>query len=97
MKTGGSFRFIGVVAALAMGAAFAFSLERNEHRRLSRELQDARREVEAAEVLRRQNDRLREQILSADELERLRSDHAALPRLRAELEELRKRAAGATP
>lgn len=38
--------------------------------------------------LRDENRRLRAQQISSTELERLRSDHAALPRLRAELEAL---------
>lgn len=48
--------------------------------------------LDAAELaqLREENRRLRAQQISPAELERLRSDHVALPRLRAELEALRR-------
>jgi uncharacterized protein involved in exopolysaccharide biosynthesis len=44
--------------------------------------------------LRAENARLRSGQISEEELERLRADHAALPRLRAEIEALRKRIEG---
>ena len=50
--------------------------------------------IEVAELVRLQgeNQRLRENQISAAELARLRADHDALPRLRAELEALNKSA-----
>jgi hypothetical protein len=49
-------------------------------------------QVDAGELgrLQAENRRLRGQQISADELAALRADHAALPRLRAELAELMK-------
>jgi len=54
------------------------------------ELEVARQEAGDLERLRVENKRLRDRQISAAELEALRADHAALPRLRAEIEALNK-------
>jgi len=55
------------------------------------ELELARVEAGEWERLRAENQRLRSQQISAAELEVLRADHAALPRLRAEIEALKRK------
>jgi hypothetical protein len=85
-----NFRFVVLVAVLAIaGGALLISLG-NESRLLRTELDLARAEQNEEERLGAENRRLRARQISAAELEVLRADHAALPRLRAELEALKK-------
>lgn len=79
-----------VVGAIACGVAFG----RMETARLRYELQEQRELGARREELRAENARLRSGQIALEELERLRADHAALPRLRAEIEALRKRIDG---
>jgi len=55
----------------------------------------AQDELRQLERLRVENSRLRERSLASAELERLRADHAALPRLRQELDQLARQTAPA--
>ena len=87
-----SLGFFVTIGALVVAAGFAFGHQRREQATLRAEIELARSEVADVDALRRENQRLRENQIPAAELERLRADHAALPRLRAELEELGKRA-----
>ncbi len=59
------------------------------------EIEHLRAENRDFEPLRAENQRWRGRQISAAELELLRADHAALPRLRAELEALKKGAQAA--
>ena len=85
------YRFIVVSSAIILITGTGIVFQQREGRTLRVELQDAKR-IEAEVVrLRSENERLQSQQISATELERLRSDHAALLRLRSELNELKKR------
>lgn len=55
---------------------------------LQSEIKAMRPRVTDAASAQAENERLRQKQVSSDELARLRADHAALPRLRAELESL---------
>lgn len=82
--------FVGVLLVLALlGTAWAV-WQRHERAILRAKLEHARLEAGEWERLRAENERLRARQISAAELERLRADHAALPRLRAELETARR-------
>ena len=90
-------RFIVLVAAVILIAGSAIAYQRSEDRVLRLELQDAKRAETEIAQLRKENERLKSRQIPTAELERLRSDHAALPRLRAELNDLRKRTSSAAP
>jgi hypothetical protein len=83
-------RFVFAIVLTGISIAGGAALARQRHQ--SMELRGAleRAKSEAAELgrLREENRRLRAQQIPPAELARLRSDHAALPRLRAELEAL---------
>ena len=81
--------FIVVIAILAAGGA-SLTSQWQQTMSLRAELEVTRMEAIELAHLRAENKRLREQQISAAELQRLRDDHAALPRLRAELEALNK-------
>jgi hypothetical protein len=83
---------VGGVAVCVIGGGVAFG--RMETARLRYELQGLREQCARKVELRAENARLRSGQISEEELERLRADHAALPRLRAEIEALRKRIEG---
>jgi hypothetical protein len=93
MKAFWSPGFIALVLAVGAGAAFVLVRQAAETAALRTELELARLEAADLPALRAENQRRRAQQIPAAELQRLRDDHAALPRLRAELEALRKAAA----
>lgn len=76
--------------ALVVGCCVAIAWQARETLRLRAELEVARLEAAESESLRAENQRLRAKQIPAAELEALRADHAAVLRLRAELESLRK-------
>ena len=90
-------RFILILVTLGTISVVALNHERGNHRRLIREVEIAQREAMTADKLRSENERLRALQVPSAELDRLRADHAALVRLRAELEDLRKRAPAVSP
>lgn len=81
--------FLLVLTVLTIAGATALTTQWRQSMQHRLALEHAK--LDAAEVtrLREENRRLRAQQISPAELERLRSDHAALPRLRAELEAVR--------
>ena len=97
MRPRSQFRFIVSVVATILLAVGSIAYQRSESRVLRLELQEAKRaEIEIAQ-LRKENERLKGRQIPVAELEQLRSDHAALPRLRMELSDLRKRTSSAAP
>ena len=95
MKHRLSLGFIVVVAALAVAGGAGLASQWQQTMALRSELELARLEVGELERLRAENKRLRDQQVSAAELEALRADHAALPRLRTEIEALKRTTPGA--
>jgi hypothetical protein len=91
------FRFLFCANALILIALLGIVYQRSENRVLRLELQDVKRAETELVQLRKENERLKSRQIPAAELEQLRSDHAALPRLRAELSDLRKRASAGAP
>jgi len=83
--------FVVALLAVAGVAAAALLSQRQEAALLRAELELARLEAADQARLAAENDRLRAQQVSPAALERLRADHAAVVRLRAELEALRKK------
>ena len=83
----------GALVGLA-GLAGALAVQRREMGDLRRELARHSEGRMQVEVARAENERLKGQQVSAEELARLRADHAALPRLRREIEELKARIEG---
>jgi hypothetical protein len=83
----GFFVVVGVVAMAAVVSNGRQWLKRMELRTAA---EIARLETSELSRLEAENRRLRGQQISAEELAALRADHAALPRLRAELAELAK-------
>ena len=90
-------RFMLVLAATLFIAGSGIAYQRSESRALRLEWQEAKRVASEIAQLRTENERLKSGQIPAAELEQLRSDHAALPRLRAEVSELRKRVPAAAP
>lgn len=82
--------FAGVLASMMLAGAAWGMWQRHEQTILRARLEHARLEASELERLRAANERLRAQEIPVAELERLRADHAALPRLRAELEAARR-------
>lgn len=80
-----------MVALLVVGGA-GFGTQWQKTMLLRGELDGLRDQERELKALRAANERLREQQVSAAELTALRADHAALPRLRAEMEALTKHA-----
>ena len=91
------FRFLVSVGGLTLIVLIGIAYQRSESRALRLELQDAKRVATEIVQLRKENERLKSGQIPAAELEQLRSDHAALPRLRAELSELKKRTSATVP
>jgi predicted aminopeptidase len=83
---------IAAGGVLALGAGAGQACWRTTE--LRDEVRALREQVALIEGVRAENARLRAAQISPEELERLRADHAALPRLRAEIEALRKRIGG---
>ena len=78
-----------MVAALVIAGGAGLVLQWQQTMQLRGELERARFETEKLAQLRAENQRLRDRQIPAEKLEALRADHAALPRLRAELEALK--------
>ena len=85
-----SFGFPAVVIGLAIASGVGLAAQWQKTLLLRGELERVRWEAEELERLRAENLRLRGKQISPAELEALRADHAAVTRLRAELEVLRK-------
>lgn len=83
----------GGLAGLILLAG-AVAVQRREMGDLRRELAQRTAVRMKVDVERTENERLKGQQVSAEELARLRADHAALPRLRREIEELKARIEG---
>jgi len=90
VKTPLSWRFLVSFVGLIGAIGAVLGSQRHQTLALRRELQVARLETGELIQLRAENQRLKAQVIPDALLERLRADHAALPRLRAELEGLRK-------
>ena len=95
MKPRSSFGFVVVVVALVVAGGVGLASQWRQTILLRSELDLARMEASELERLRAENQRLRDRQISAAELAVLRADHAALPRLRAELDALAQQAAKA--
>jgi hypothetical protein len=80
--------FFLVLAALLTAGGAALAVQWYQAMELRAALDRAKMDAAELTRLREENRRWRAQQIPAAELERLRSDHAALPRLRAELEAL---------
>ena len=89
--------FILVLGTVLIASVLGLVRQRNETTALRRELEAARTQAGELAQLQAENQRLREKQISPAELEVLRADHAALPRLRSELEALKKSAPVASP
>jgi hypothetical protein len=87
-----------VLLGLVLGSVGAGMLSAWQERVLLRAERDlGKLEMRDWDRLRAENARLRGSQISAAELQRLRADHAALPRLRAELDALSRPAAAGKP
>src|SRR5436309_2826958 len=85
---GSPFVFIVLMAVFVIASAWGLLSQWEESVRLRMERELAQWETREAERLRAANARLRARQISPAELQSLRADHAALPRLRAELDAL---------
>ena len=81
-----NFVFVTVIVGLVLIGGAAGGLQWQETQVLRRSIEIAQEEAKELSQLRAENLRLRARQIPVTELERLRADHAALPRLRAELE-----------
>ena len=90
MKPRSSFVFSLVLITLAIAGGAALTMQWRQSMELRVALENAKADADELARLRDENRRLRAQQIPPAELERLRSDHAALPRLRAELEALQR-------
>jgi hypothetical protein len=95
MKPRQTFGPLIVATAVAVLAALGMFQQWPHTTALRTEIDYAKVEVAELARLQSENQRLREKQIPATELATLRADHAALPRLRAELETLNKRAGAA--
>lgn len=91
------FGFLVVVTVLVVAGGAALVSQWRETVALRGELAQLRLEVGALDQLRAENKQLRDKQIPAAKLEALRADHAALPRLRMEIEALKKRPPAAGP
>jgi type II secretory pathway pseudopilin PulG len=83
--------FLVAMAIVVIACTVTLARQRQESALLRAERDLGRFEMRQLEELRRENSRLRESRISAAELATLRADHAALPRLRAELDAISRR------
>ena len=83
-----SLRFLLVLTAVVLAAAAAVAVQWQQTALLRADLECAKFAAEELAKLREENQRWRDKQIPAAELERLRADHAAIPRLRAELDAL---------
>ena len=81
-----------LLLVLAAAAGGGIWLQRQETAVLRREKAFLQEESRALEKLRVENARLKAEQPTAAELERLRADHAAIVRLRAEVDAMKRRA-----
>ena len=91
MKRRSNLGFIVLAILLAVAEMAGLEWQWQETLLLRADLAQARLEAAEFERLREENNRLRAQQISTAELKRLRADHAALPRLQAEIETLKDR------
>jgi hypothetical protein len=82
-----------VIATLMLAGASVGIWQWQQAAALRVQIDLARLDVGELARMQTENDRLRAKQIAAAELERLRADHAALPRLRAEFEALKKQTA----
>ena len=87
--------FSVVLVALAIAGGTMLTMQWRQSMELRVALERAKAEADELGRVRDENRRLRAQQVPPAELEQLRSDHAALPRLRAELEALQKSSSAA--
>ena len=80
--------------ALAAAAALGFALQRTESAALQREIHLLREDSRALVRLKAENERLKAAQTPLTEIERLRADHAAVQRLRDEIEAMKRRTEG---
>jgi hypothetical protein len=80
-----------VSLGIAVAGAVGFVRQREELHALQAKAEALRWEATQLEHLRTQNERLRSLQIPPEESERLRAEHAAVLRLRAEVEELKRR------
>ena len=83
---------LSVLLATFAGGAIVLWMQRQETTLLQSQVELAKFETRDVQQLRDENARWRKQQMSAAELERLRADHAAIVRLKAELEALQQSA-----
>jgi hypothetical protein len=95
MKRQSSFGFLVVLVALLVVGGLGLASQWQETILLRGKLDGLRDQERELKALRSENERLRGQQVSAAELAALRADHAAVGRLRAELEALKKSAPAA--
>lgn len=88
MNPRSSFVFFLVLAAVLIVGGIALATQWRQSAELHIELERVKTDADNLARLRDENHRLRAQQIPSADLERLRADHAALPRLRAELEAL---------
>ncbi len=88
--------FVLVSAVLGMGSVWLGVQQFRVWQELRAELADLRQRQNEEERLRSENRRLRDSQVQASELEGLREDHAAVVRLRREIETQRRQAEAAT-
>ena len=93
MKSLWSPGFLLVIGLLVAVAGLGLAQQWRQTLMLRGEVELARTDVVELARLQAENGRLRARQVSAAELEQLRADHAALPRLRAELEAAKRRIA----
>lgn len=91
MKHRSSVVFLVAIGLLVLAGAVGWGSQRMQAHALRTELERVQTQAGELEWLKAENARLRAQQVSAEELTRLRADHEALPRLRAEVESVRAR------
>ena len=91
MNTKGHYGFVATVVIIAASSVAAVLAQRQKAALLRVERETVRMELGEVERLRAENLRLRGLQIPAEKLEQMRADHAALPRLRAELEAMQRR------
>jgi Tfp pilus assembly protein PilN len=92
MKTRFPLAFATALLALVAAGGAAYAPQRAKTMRLRAELEQAQANAAELSRLQAENQRLRQKQVAPSELSRLREDHAAMGRLRAELESLQKSA-----
>jgi Tfp pilus assembly protein PilN len=95
MKRRSSLGFLVLIGAIVVAVGAGMLSQWRQTLALRGELELARATMTELGRLREENQRLRARQIPTAELDRLRADHAALPRLRRELETLGKSAESA--